>query len=54
MSVKRIFNKDIAIYLIRMGYEPVDFERHHNNKTIIFLFENTEQLNKDFKACLSF
>jgi hypothetical protein len=54
MSVKRIFNKDIAIYLIRSGHELIKCEPHRNNKTTIFLFEKTEQLNQDLKACLSF
>ena len=54
MSVKRVFNKDVAVYLIRRGHDPINFETHRNNQTTIFLFEKTEQLKKDLKACLSF
>ncbi|MGM7636489.1 DUF5659 domain-containing protein [Bacillus sp. Hm123] len=52
--MKRIFNKDIAMYLIRNGHELIKCEPHRNNKTTIFIFEKTEQLTKDLNTCLSF
>lgn len=54
MSMKRIFNKDIAMYLIRSGHELIKCEPHRNNRTTIFVFEKTERLIMDLKACLNF
>ena len=53
MSNKRVFNMNIAMKLIRKGHDLVKCEPHRNGKSIIFLFENTEQLQKDLYALIN-
>lgn len=51
MSKKRIFTKEIAMKLIRLGHEVVRFEPHRDDeKLMIFVFEKTNQFMKDFNA----
>lgn len=49
MNYKLVFNRRIAVELRKLGYEIIDTQPNHNNpKLDVYVFEDTEALNKDF------
>mgnify|MGYP001067364371 CR=1 FL=1 len=54
MRLQRVFNKDIAVALIRNGHDLISCEPHRENeKLTIFLFEKNDQLFKDLNELLA-
>jgi hypothetical protein len=48
INTKHIFNGFIAKQLLKKGNVIVDLQKNHNLKNAsVFIFENTDKLNKD-------